>query len=62
MQLCKGSGPDVGSQVGMHKCPDACTYSDHSFEKNRLFIFDYIKLSSIYQVKCKLVDIEPNHS
>ena len=31
MQLCKGSGPDVGSQVGMHKCPDACTYSYKSF-------------------------------
>ena len=31
MQLCKGSGPDVGSQVGMHKCPDACTYSNKSF-------------------------------
>ena len=28
MQLCKGSEPDVGSQVGMHKCPDVCTYSN----------------------------------
>ena len=31
MQPCKGSGPDVGRQVGMHKCPDACTYSYKSF-------------------------------
>ena len=28
MQLCKESGLHVGSQVGMHKCPDACTYSN----------------------------------
>ena len=31
MPLCKGSGPNVGSQVGMHKCLDACTYSNKSF-------------------------------
>ena len=28
MQLCKGGGADVGSQVDMHICTDACTHSN----------------------------------
>ena len=35
MQLCKGSGPDMGSQVGMHKGSDACTYSGILLKKKR---------------------------
>ena len=57
MQLCKRGEAEMGSQVGMHICTDACTHLNWSFfsEKRGLFIDTCIKQSPIYEVKCTLV-------
>ena len=32
MQLCKGDGTEIGNQVNMHTCTDACTHSNQGVE------------------------------